>query len=165
MASEQASAIPDAESLAVLALTQNATGDTASARQTLDRLLELDPRNPTALEHRALFSLQEKAWARAAEASQRALEINPELPRAWNYLGVARSGLGDVEGALQAWEKALTLGPGDFDVAYNLAVTAVRDGQIERGERALRTFLESSPPGHPARDQARAMLRELELRS
>lgn len=165
VASEQAAATPDPESLAVLALAQNATGDRSAARESLRRVLEIDPRNPTALEHLALFSLEERSWDRAADHAQRALQINQDLPQAWNYLGVARSNTGDVEGALHAWERSLSLEPASFDVAHNLAVVAVRDGQIERARRALRSFLSAAGPGDPSRNHARAMLQELETTS
>ena len=161
VAAEQADATPDPDSLAVLALAEAAVGDRAGARETLQRALEADPENPTAREHLALLALEEEAWKEAEDQARLALDANPDLPRAWNYLGVARSGQGDAAGALAAWERALALDPANFDVTHNLAVVAVRRGEIDRGVRALRSFVAASRPDDPSRVRALAMLREL----
>ncbi len=48
----------------------------------------------------------EENWSRAVRMFQRALEIDPELPRAWLRLGVSRREAGDLQGSLDALERA-----------------------------------------------------------
>jgi tetratricopeptide (TPR) repeat protein len=52
------------------------------------------------------------AYAGARKKFSRAVELNPRLPEAWNYLGYTSRKLGDYEAALSAYDHALALKPG-----------------------------------------------------
>ena len=56
-------------------------------------------------------------WEEVARRFEIATRIEPELPQAWNNLGVARSRLGDVAGAEQAYEQAIQVAAGSMKSA------------------------------------------------
>ncbi len=56
-------------------------------------------------------------WANALELFAIATQINPELSRAWNNVGVARARLGDLEGAGVAYQHAMQADTGKFERA------------------------------------------------
>jgi tetratricopeptide (TPR) repeat protein len=103
---------------------------------------------------------------RAAEARrylERAVELNENLPVSWNSLGVARSWLGDDNGALTAWERAIELDPRQFDALYNVGLTAAKVGRLDTARRALERFVATAPPRRFASDivKARRLLEDL----
>jgi len=59
-------------------------------------------------------------WEEVAHRFEIATRIAPELAQAWNNLGVARSRLGDVEGAEDAYQRAIALGDRTESAARNL---------------------------------------------
>ncbi len=67
-------------------------------------------------------------WSEVGRRFEIATRIDPEFAQAWNNLGVARSRLGDVEGAERAYERAIALG-----------------GHMDSAERNLR-LLRGLPP-------------------
>jgi tetratricopeptide (TPR) repeat protein len=71
-------------------------------------------RASTASDPRERTKYQDKARATFTNALtkfQRAVELNPNLYQAWNYIGYSSRNLGDYSGALQAYDQALTLNP------------------------------------------------------
>jgi len=56
-------------------------------------------------------------WPEVARRFEIATRIEPDLPQAWNNLGVARSRLGDVEGAERAYERAIEVASGGMESA------------------------------------------------
>ena len=59
-------------------------------------------------------------WVEVARRFEVATRIEPELAQAWNNLGVARSRLGDVEGAEVAYERAIAAGDRTSSAERNL---------------------------------------------
>jgi tetratricopeptide (TPR) repeat protein len=127
-----------------------------------------DPSDPVARQHLALVALRARQWEEARRQAEQALELaGGSLPQAWNYLGVARRRLGDVPGALAAWERASQLAPHDFDLLYNIAFTAAEAGETERARAAAQAFVAGAPPERYAADlpKTRELLRRLERAS
>jgi len=56
-------------------------------------------------------------WPEVMRRFEIATRIEPDLPQAWNNLGVARSRMGDVEGAERAYERAIAASAGHMDSA------------------------------------------------
>jgi len=154
----------DPETLTALGLVLAESGRPDEARRVLDRVFEQDPRNPAARQNLALVELRSERWAEAERQAGLALELNGELPLAWNYLGVARYNLGRPREALEAWERALALEPQDFDVLYNLALVALEVGDLARARPALARFVAEAPPERYGPDirKARSLLASLE---
>ena len=155
----------DVDAMNALGLVLAESGQPVRAREVLRRASAADPTDPVARQHLALVALHTRQWEEARRESEAALELaGGSLPQAWNYLGVARRRLGDVQGALAAWEQASRLAPDDYDLLYNIAFTAAGAGEVERAKAAASAFVAGAPPARYAADlpKARELLRRLE---
>jgi len=157
----------DPDSLNVLGLVLGESGDTARARDILLRSLELDERNPRARQNLALAALHAGDWPLCEREAREALALNPALPLAWNYLGIALFNQRRADEAISAWQRSVELDPGDLDVLFNLASVAARAGRREIARPALERFVrQASAPALGGRHTAdlavaRSLLRGL----
>jgi tetratricopeptide (TPR) repeat protein len=86
--------------------------------------------NPlTAEEHndRGVTHFERGEPRRAAGEFERALALRPDWTRALVNLGDARLALGEVEGAIEAYRRAVTVAPDDPGAANNLAWALLQD--------------------------------------
>ncbi len=65
-------------------------------------------------------------YLEAARIDQMVCEANPTNPQGWNSLGFDLLNAGDLEGALEAYLRALELEPGRASTHYNVARIAAR---------------------------------------
>jgi uncharacterized protein HemY len=86
----------------------------ADARAALERVLQLDPKQPTALRQLGELELNAGDYARAAEHLKAARAARPEDSTAAFYEGQAREKSGDWTGARDALEASLKLTPGQL---------------------------------------------------
>lgn len=84
------------------------------ARQALEKVLQLDPKSPTALRQLGELELHAGVYAPAAEHLKQAREVRPDDSTAAFYEGQAREKTGDFAGARDALEASLKLTPGQF---------------------------------------------------
>ncbi len=96
---------------AMMASDDNRTGE---ARQALEKVLQLDPKSPTALRQLGELEFHSGDFARAAEHLKQAREVRPEDSTAAFYEGQAREKTGDFAGARDALEASLKLTPSQF---------------------------------------------------
>ena len=96
---------------AMLASDDNRTSD---ARQSLEKVLVLDPKSPTALRQLGELELQSGYYAKAAQHLKAALEARPDDATAAFFAGQALQKSGDLPGARDALEASLRLMPGQF---------------------------------------------------
>ncbi len=87
---------------------------TDQARQSLEKVLQLDPKSPTALRQLGELELHAGDYARAAEHLKQAREVGPGDATAAFYEGQAREKIGDFAGARDALEASLKLTPGQL---------------------------------------------------
>ena len=87
---------------------------TDQARQALEKVLQLDPKSPTAARQLGELELHTGDYARAAEHLKQAREFRPQDATAAFYEGQAREKTGDFAGARDALEASLKLTPGEF---------------------------------------------------
>ena len=87
---------------------------TDEARRALEKVLQLDPKSPTALRQLGELELQAGEYKKAAEHLKQAREVHPEDATAAFYEGQARQKIGDLAGARDALEASLKLTPGQF---------------------------------------------------
>lgn len=87
---------------------------TAEARAALEKVLQLDPKQPTALRQLGELELNAGDYAKAAEHLKGAREVRPEDSTAAFYEGQAREKSGDFAGARDALEASLKLTPGQL---------------------------------------------------
>jgi arylsulfatase A-like enzyme/tetratricopeptide (TPR) repeat protein len=84
-------------------------------------------------------------YQEAAAAFRRALRDNPEMADAWEFLGHALEKLGDADGALDAYGKALRAGNGSPQVAITVAALDFELGRLDDAEAHARMALGSNP--------------------
>jgi arylsulfatase A-like enzyme/Flp pilus assembly protein TadD len=86
----------------------------ADARESLEKVLQLDPKSPTALRQLGELELKAEEYARAAQHLRGALEVRPDDATAAFYEGQALEGAHDPASARDALEASLKLMPGQF---------------------------------------------------
>lgn len=81
------------------------------ATNHLARACQLDEQNPTYWTNYAAALLMTEEWVEASTAAETALELNPSDAFAWCNLGDARAALGNLQGAITAFEMAVHVDP------------------------------------------------------
>ena len=80
-------------------------------------------------------------YLEAARIDRMLCEAEPHNPQGWNSLGFDLFNAGDIEGALEAFQRAVKLEPGRASAHYNIARIAARMGDkskaIEHFARAV----------------------------
>jgi len=103
---------------------------TARGSQVIDRIL----RNGDSAEARLLLGttqLNAKDFAGAREDLKKAIELNPGLPDAQSYLGLALLGMMDTDGAEAAFRAELERNPTNYIAALQLGVLAIQDRRYD----------------------------------
>jgi arylsulfatase A-like enzyme/Flp pilus assembly protein TadD len=83
----------------------------SDAQSALQKVLELDPKSPTALLQEGELELKAGNYSQAAEHLKQAREVRPNDATAAYYEGEARQKLGDLAAARDALEASLKLSP------------------------------------------------------
>lgn len=94
---------------------------------------------------KGIEALQAEDFARAKEILASAVEQSPTDPQAVFYLGVAESGLGETDAAIQHLEKALELEPKLSDAALNLSALLVDQQRYDEALSAAEKGLAVAP--------------------
>jgi len=156
----------DPDALNVLGLVLAESGAIARARETLQRSIELDDRNPAALQNLALAALHARDWPLCEREARAALALDPTLPLAWNYLGIALFNRGRIDEAITAWQESVAFDPRDLGVLFNLGSVAARAGRREVARPALEKYVrEASSSGRGSVDAAELAAAHALLRS
>jgi choline-sulfatase len=87
----------------------------ADARKTLEKVLTLDPKSPSALRQLGELELQAGDYVQAAHHLKAAIEARPDDAAALFHEGQALEKTHDLGGARDALEASLKLMPGQFD--------------------------------------------------
>src|SRR5262249_26979866 len=96
---------------AMIASDDSRPGD---ARASLEKVLALDDKSPTALRQLGELELQAGEYSKAAEHLRQAIRIRPNDATAAFEAGQAFEKTGDLAGARDALESSLKLMPGQF---------------------------------------------------
>jgi choline-sulfatase len=102
------------QNLLHLAMMASEDDRAADARQSLEKVLQLDPQSPTALLQLGELELKAADYAPAAQHLKSALEVRPNDAAAAFYEGQALEKTHDLPGARDALEASLKLMPGQF---------------------------------------------------
>src|SRR6185295_5574798 len=81
----------------------------------------------------------------AYEAAARALELNPQTPRAYAVLGILQSLDGEHDQAIASVRKAVALDPNSADAQLNLAIVLTYAGQQREALAAMERVLQLNP--------------------
>jgi protein O-mannosyl-transferase len=130
------------------------------AAQALQAALERAPGDARLMGLMAQLAWRRGDLSRARSLAEAALAARPEDPEALMTLGVARIGLKDQAGGIEALESASRLAPGSAIVWFNLATA--HDGAGDAA-RACDAFREAVRLGAPPELRARAARRATEL--
>src|SRR6266550_1937405 len=96
---------------AMMASEDNRSDD---ARRSLEKVLQLNPKSPTALRQLGELELRAGEYSKAAEHLKRARDVSPTDASAAFYEGQALQKVGNLAGARDALEASLKLTPGQF---------------------------------------------------
>jgi Flp pilus assembly protein TadD len=103
------------------AMIASGAGHPREARAALERVLELDPKSPTALGQLGELELHAGDYARAAGHLKLARELRLDDAKAAFYEGEALEKTGDLAGAREALEASLKHSPAQFPARLLLA--------------------------------------------
>ncbi len=126
-----------------------ALGQGERARSEFARALELAPDHLGALAEGAALAEEAGELARAAELYRRVTALAPENPLFWKRLGACLGPLGDLPGALAAFERAGAVSAPDAELLHNWGTALARAGlQSEACKRLLAAL--ALEPGNAA---------------
>jgi tetratricopeptide (TPR) repeat protein len=121
------------------------SGDLDGAIALLQGLLAKDPRNVNALFYLGLGYAGQKKYREAVDALTQVTEIQPGFPGAHFELGVCYRGLGDLEKALESYDRNLKLDPANADSAYNSGLILFETNRIDEALVRFQAGLASRP--------------------
>jgi tetratricopeptide (TPR) repeat protein len=78
-----------------------------------------------------------KEWSVAAASFQKAVELKPNYPEAWNELGYALRHMGKYPESVKAYDEALRLKPRFPEALEYLGEAYVKLGQLDEARRVL----------------------------
>ena len=118
---------------------------------TLRRVGRLDAKTWTPyltlpqLKEYGLRAYQLREYEASRQLLERAVQVKPDDPTAWNNLGRALAAMGELEKAQKAYEQQIAINPKDQYTYNNLGVLFEREGFWERAVESLRKQLEVHP--------------------
>ena len=146
---------PDIDVLTTLGMAQARIGRTPDALATFARARELDPTNAMALVNVGTVYLMGGDRTRARQAFEAALDIDDNVARAHNSLGVIAAEEGRWPEAVGRWQRAVDLDPRDYQTLFNLGTTLRKQGQEREAREYLEAYLRVAPVALESRDMAR----------
>lgn len=131
----------DDNARAVLAITLNAAGETASAMQEARLAVTINPRNASASKTLGILELRAGNRQEALQSLQRslALESDPETAAA------AAAAAGQTDQAIAQYQEVLQYKEGDADLRNNLAALLAESGRDAEALTEYRTALRLDP--------------------
>lgn len=139
---------------------QLADGDTAAAIESLRMAAVESPGDPEIHFYLASALFQAGNSAGALERYHMAVELDHEYIEAWTQLGCVRHLQGDSEGALAAFDIALSSHPDFAEAMYHKAQTLADDGRTGEAAELWHRYLEINTDG-PWAEDVRTQLAEL----
>lgn len=128
------------EQIAIRLYEQN---DLAGAASACDRLLSKNPKHLVAWNIQAAIQLQKQNFESAEKILQNALRIKKDPDVCFN-LGLARSGLGNIDGAIEAYRNCLAL-KDHANAAGNLANLLTNERRFDEAEKSYRQSIQINP--------------------
>jgi tetratricopeptide (TPR) repeat protein len=114
------------------AISLNSKCDFNRAKGVLDEIIRLAPANKEARNARALSEFNLGLDTEGMLDLKKAIEIDPSYAMAWNNLGCFHLGLGELEAAIECFDRALTVDEKNYDALL------LKNEALERQERRAR---------------------------
>ncbi|WPH00879.1 Hypothetical protein R9X50_00371000 [Acrodontium crateriforme] len=97
-----------------------AAKDFVGAAEKFSQAIELDPTNHVLYSNRSGAYASLKQFDKALEDANKTTEIKPDWAKGWGRKGTAQHGVGDLVGAVDAFEEALKLDPSNAQAKSGL---------------------------------------------
>jgi len=123
----------------------------ADARAMFDELLRRAPNAAGSWFNLGMFELEHQHRDRAAAAFQRAVGADPSYGEAWRWLGAALID-SNRAAAIDAWQHAERLQPGDYDLLFNLGMVMAESDRPAGALPYLQRFVREAPRERYGRD-------------
>jgi putative PEP-CTERM system TPR-repeat lipoprotein len=134
-----------ADALVALGSQELVAGRADAGIERLRAAVALEPANSAARERLIEGLLATKQIDEAAQAAAAYIEQAPESARAAVYQGRVQLQQQDYDGARTAFERALTLEPGNIAASGGMAALAVLNKDLEGAREAFQAALEKNP--------------------
>ncbi len=128
------------------AMIASADNRAAEARQSLEKVLQLNPKSPTALRDLGELELHAGDYAKAAQHLKEAMEVRPDDGNVAFHQGQALEKIHDLAGARDALETSLKLLPGRFQARLLLGQVylALKDAKAAEDQFEAALLLQSN---------------------
>ena len=118
-------------------------------RDELQRLSQGDPQNPLYLYWLAKLDYDARAYTAAISRLRRVIELDPNMMRAYNNLGLCYDSLGQFDEAIQSFTRAIELNRGQKQPSawppLNLAVSLISLNRLDEATARLHEALSYNP--------------------
>lgn len=143
-----------------LAQVYLADGQTRSAIEQYEAVLQQNPKYMPAMNNLATAYQQEKN-PMAVEYAEKAYQIAPDNPAIMDTLGWILIEQGNTARGLQLLQKAVSRAPDAEEIRYHFAAGLAKSGDKAKARTELETLL-SSGRSFPSREEARALLKQMQ---
>lgn len=133
-----------------------------AAIAALTEAIRLDPGNGAGIAadaaiHLAIHYYDDQDYQKTLAEAEHALAWRPDLVNGHVYRGLARKGLGDLDGALESLEQARRLDPTRAQTHNNLGIVHYDLGRLEEAREAFERALQIDPGFANARNNLDAL--------
>jgi arylsulfatase A-like enzyme/Tfp pilus assembly protein PilF len=145
----------DADVLVAYGVALAESGRNRDALSAFDRAATADPASGLPAANIATIYLKDGDTARARQAFEDGLKIDPDLARAHNGLGVIAATQKNYVSAIEHWRKAVDLDPHDYQTLYNLGDLLLRLKRPDEARPYLERYVRDAPSALESRDLQR----------
>jgi Flp pilus assembly protein TadD len=140
----------DARLQCQLGVARIRTGDSKGSLEPLERSAKAG-RSADAYLLAGATALELGEFQRAREDLENSVRLDPKIPGAWTWTGMARDRVSDEEGAKQAYRAALALDARDFEANLHLGAILYRERDMTGAKPLLERALSLQPASNLAR--------------
>ena len=128
-----------------LAIRHHRAGELSKAVGAYQKILEIDPNQPDALNLLGVIARADGNSAQAVKLISRSLKVRPDFADAHNNLGNAFTDMGKPDNALASYNRAIAINPDHADAHYNLGSAFIDLGKMEEAFACQRRAVTLNP--------------------
>jgi len=107
------------------------------------RAQQPDAETETSLSLQASAAYEAKDWAKSAALYEKLTKAHPEIPRLWYRFGASLEGLGQLDRALEIYQKALAAGAPPTYVEYSISTVYAQKKESDKVFKHLQKALDA----------------------
>jgi arylsulfatase A-like enzyme/Tfp pilus assembly protein PilF len=146
---------PDLDVLTAYGMVLASLGRREEALASFARARAADPSNAMVLVNTGTVYLMWGDDARARQAFEESLTMDPGLARAHNSLGVLAAREGRLDEAVERWKRSASLDSTDYQTLFNLGSTLRKLRRAPEARPYLEAYLREAPVALEQKDMAR----------